>query len=168
RRYLIHVGIQDTNRRCISAPAGREPDGAVFRELDLRRVSGELRFWIERECLVLRIELTDHRSSIGSRRVGEPDVAFEVLRHVVRLRVLLGNGVFGYPVAGLVQFLQLSGTLAGSPDAPPDVVLIIDIRTASLARICRRCKFGPRVGPCVEPYNLPATPIGYPKVVGPI
>src|SRR5262249_15538945 len=54
RRDLVHVGIQDTNGRCILAPTGREPDGTVFRELDLGRISGELRFWIERERLVLR------------------------------------------------------------------------------------------------------------------
>src|SRR5436309_7005882 len=115
--------------RCITAPTRREPDGPVFRELYLRRVGGELRFRIERERLVFRIELTDHRASISRWRVGEPDVAFEVLGNVVRLRVLLRNGVFGYPAGSLVQFRQLARTLAAGPDAPPNVVLIIHIRT---------------------------------------
>src|SRR3989441_9840858 len=168
RRDLIHVGIQHANGGCISAPTRREPHGPVFRELYLRRVSRELRFRIERERLVFRIELTDHRASISRRRVGEPHVAVEVLRDVVWLRVLLGNGVFGYAECGLVQFRQLSRTLAGGPDAPPNVVLIIHIRTPSLAGVCRWRKFGPRVGVGVEPQDFPATPIGYPKVVVPV
>ena len=90
------------------------------------------------------------------------------MRDVVRLRVLLRNGVFGDPEGGLVQFRQLAGTLAGGPDAPPNVVLIIHIRTPSLAWVCRRRKFDPRVGVCVEPHDFPATPIGDPKVVVPV
>src|SRR5437870_1987380 len=158
RRDLIHVGIQHANGRCISAPTRREPHGPVFRELYLRRVSSELRFRIERERLVFGIELTDHRASISRWRVREPHVAFEVLRDVVRLRVLLRNGVFGDPEGGLVQFRQLAGTLAGGPDAPPNVVLIIHIRTPSLACVCRRRKFDPRVGVPPPPPPPPPPP----------
>src|SRR5437867_3748679 len=67
--------------RCITAPTRREPDGPVFRELYLRRVGGELRFRIERERLVFRIELTDHRASISRWRVREPHVAKPPSRH---------------------------------------------------------------------------------------
>jgi hypothetical protein len=64
RRDLVHVGIQDTNGRCISAPTGREPHGAVFRELDLWRVRGELRFWMVHHSRLRRQPSSRNRKSI--------------------------------------------------------------------------------------------------------
>src|SRR5437667_5662254 len=101
RGDLVHVGIQDTNGRSPLAPARREPHSPFSRHLYLGRVGGKLRLRVERERLIFRIELPDGRASIGRRRVGEPDIALGVGRHVVRHRVPLWDRILGHPARRL-------------------------------------------------------------------
>ena len=127
-----------------------------------------LRLRIERELLAARVEPPEGGAvlAVGPLAdVGGPDVVLGVGRHVVRLGVLLRNRPLGHLAGGLVQLDQLAVPLAGRVDAPPDVVLGIDVQPPGVSRVGGSGELRPRVVGRVELDDLAAAPQGDPDVV---
>ena len=165
---LVHVRIEHAEGGRLAAAARRVPDGAVPGDLDLRRVGVPLRLRIERELLAARIEPPDRRAilAVGPlAEVGRPDVVVRVGGDVIRFRILLRDRPLGHLARRLVQPDQLSGSLAGRVDAPPDVVPGVDIQTPRVRRVGGGGELGPRVVRRIELDDLASAPEGDPDVV---